>query len=111
MSPLLAFSDPPPTVCACSEQNYVISFVVPNQKRLTELAKQRGIVGPWEEICTHPEMEREVLKEIKEVAVNSKSVNLAFHDAVMWLYFYANLYRPVFLFYLFFLCVTILVGK
>ncbi|KAM9356635.1 long-chain-fatty-acid--CoA ligase 4 [Symphorus nematophorus] len=59
-------------ICAYanSEQNYVISFVVPNQKRLTELAKQRGIVGTWEEICTHPEMEREVLREIKEVAVN-----------------------------------------
>lgn len=61
-------------ICAYanSEQNYVISFVVPNQKKMTELAKQRGIVGPWEELCTHPEMEREVLKEIKEVAVNIK---------------------------------------
>lgn len=42
------------------------------------MAKQRGIVGTWEEICTHPEMEREVLKEIKEVAVNSKSQAFAF---------------------------------
>lgn len=76
------------SVYPCSEQNYVISFVVPNQKRLTELAKQRGIVGTWEEICTHPEMEREVLKAIKEVAVNSK-LNMSFHDLVIWLYFYA----------------------
>uniref|UniRef100_A0A8C5EEE1 long-chain-fatty-acid--CoA ligase n=1 Tax=Gouania willdenowi TaxID=441366 RepID=A0A8C5EEE1_GOUWI len=61
-------------ICAYanSEQNYVISFVVPNQKRLMELAKQRGIPGTWEEICTHDEMEREVLKEIKEVAVKIK---------------------------------------
>uniref|UniRef100_UPI0037E8D553 long-chain-fatty-acid--CoA ligase 4 n=1 Tax=Semicossyphus pulcher TaxID=241346 RepID=UPI0037E8D553 len=61
-------------ICAYanSEQNYVISFVVPNQKRLTELARQRGIVATLEELCTHPEMEREVLKEIKEVAVNIK---------------------------------------
>ncbi|KAM3611982.1 uncharacterized protein V6R79_000423 [Siganus canaliculatus] len=61
-------------ICAYanSEQNYVISFVVPNQKKLTELAKQRGIAGMWEEICTHPEMEREVLKEIKEAAANIK---------------------------------------
>lgn len=51
----------------------MISFVVPNQKKLTDLAKQRGIRGLWEEICTHSEMEREVLKEIKEVAANSKS--------------------------------------
>lgn len=56
-----------------SDQNYVISFVVPNQKTMTELAKQRGIVGAWEDICTHPDMEREVLKEIKEVAANSKT--------------------------------------
>lgn len=55
-----------------SEQNYVISFVVPNQKSLTALAKQRRIAGTWEEICTQPEMERAVLKEIKEVAANSK---------------------------------------
>uniref|UniRef100_A0AAQ6AH90 long-chain-fatty-acid--CoA ligase n=1 Tax=Amphiprion ocellaris TaxID=80972 RepID=A0AAQ6AH90_AMPOC len=61
-------------ICAYanSDQNYVISFVVPNQKSLTGLAKQRGIVGTWEEICTHPDMEREVLKAIKEVAVNIK---------------------------------------
>ncbi|KAM4732297.1 long-chain-fatty-acid--CoA ligase 4 isoform 1-T2 [Anableps anableps] len=61
-------------ICAYanSEQNYVISFVVPNQKRLTELAKQRGIEGKWEEICNHPEMEKEVLKEIKEVAAKIK---------------------------------------
>lgn len=50
----------------------MISFVVPNQKKLTELAKQRGIVGAWEEICTHPDMERVVLNEIKVVAANSK---------------------------------------
>lgn len=61
-------------ICAYanSDQNYVISFVVPNQKRLTEMAKQRGIIGSWEEICTHPEMEKEVLRVIREVAVNIK---------------------------------------
>ncbi|KAK9517786.1 hypothetical protein VZT92_023130 [Zoarces viviparus] len=61
-------------ICAYanSEQSYVISFVVPNQKRMMDLAKERGIVGAWEEICTHPDMEREVLKEIKEVAANIK---------------------------------------
>ncbi|XP_075999524.1 long-chain-fatty-acid--CoA ligase 4 [Genypterus blacodes] len=61
-------------ICAYanSEENYVISFVVPNQKSLTDLAKKRGIMGTWEEICTHPDMEREVLKAIKEAAVNIK---------------------------------------
>ncbi|XP_078117376.1 long-chain-fatty-acid--CoA ligase 4 [Sander vitreus] len=61
-------------ICAYanSEQNYVISFVVPNQKRMTQLANRSGIVGEWEEICTHPDMEREVLNEIKKVAANNK---------------------------------------
>lgn len=81
-SAFLLVVNPISYVPPCSEQNYVISFVVPNQKTLTGLAKQRGIEGPWEEICTHPEMEREVLKEIKEVAVNSKS-SLSFHDINM----------------------------
>lgn len=57
----------------CSEQNYVISVVVPNQKMLTKLARQRGVEGSWEEVCTHPAMEKEVLKEIKEVATSSKN--------------------------------------
>lgn len=68
----MTFSKLVSNVHFCSDQNYVISFVVPNQKKLTELAKQRGIVAPWEEICTHPEMESVVLKEIKLVAANSK---------------------------------------
>ncbi|XP_055783977.1 long-chain-fatty-acid--CoA ligase 4-like [Salvelinus fontinalis] len=61
-------------ICAYanSEQNYVISVVVPNQKMLTELARQRGVKGSWEEVCTHPAMEKEVLKEIKEVATSIK---------------------------------------
>ncbi|KAA0709304.1 Long-chain-fatty-acid--CoA ligase 4 [Triplophysa tibetana] len=61
-------------ICAYanSDQNYVISFVVPNQKQLTSLAHQKGIEGTWEQICNHPLMEREVLKAIKEVATSTK---------------------------------------
>uniref|UniRef100_A0A8C1GSM3 long-chain-fatty-acid--CoA ligase n=1 Tax=Cyprinus carpio TaxID=7962 RepID=A0A8C1GSM3_CYPCA len=61
-------------ICAYanSDQNYVISFIVPNQKKLTALASQKGIEGTWEEICNHPVMEREVLREIKEVATSIK---------------------------------------
>ncbi|MBN3318550.1 ACSL4 ligase, partial [Atractosteus spatula] len=61
-------------ICAYanSDQNYVISFVVPNQKRLTALANKKGISGAWEDICNHPAMESEVLKEIKEVATSIK---------------------------------------
>ncbi|XP_077335161.1 long-chain-fatty-acid--CoA ligase 4 isoform X1 [Lithobates pipiens] len=61
-------------ICAYanSYQSYVISFVVPNQKKLTNLAQQKGIEGTWEEICNNPTMEAEVLKEIKEVACSMK---------------------------------------
>ncbi|XP_028816784.1 LOW QUALITY PROTEIN: long-chain-fatty-acid--CoA ligase 4-like [Denticeps clupeoides] len=61
-------------ICAYaqSDQNYVISFVVPNQKKLTDLANQKDIQGTWEEICTHPVMEMEVLREIKEVSSSIK---------------------------------------
>ncbi|KAG8448039.1 hypothetical protein GDO86_015221 [Hymenochirus boettgeri] len=61
-------------ICAYANsfQSYVISFVVPNQKKLTCLAQQKGIEGSWEEICNNPEMEAAVLKEIKDVASSLK---------------------------------------
>ncbi|XP_073497223.1 long-chain-fatty-acid--CoA ligase 4 isoform X2 [Phyllobates terribilis] len=61
-------------ICAYANslQSYVVSFVVPNQKKLTSLALQNGIEGTWEEICNNPTMEAEVLKEIKEVASSMK---------------------------------------
>ncbi|XP_072126990.1 long-chain-fatty-acid--CoA ligase 4 isoform X1 [Mobula birostris] len=61
-------------ICAYanSEQSYVISFVVPNQKKLTALAEQKQIQGTWEEICNDSKMEAEVLREIKEASASSK---------------------------------------
>ncbi|XP_057255427.1 long-chain-fatty-acid--CoA ligase 4 isoform X1 [Pezoporus wallicus] len=61
-------------ICAYakSDQSYVISFVVPNQTRLTALAEQKGISGTWVDICNNPTMEAEVLREIKEVANKMK---------------------------------------
>lgn len=55
-----------------SDQSYVISFVVPNQKRLTLLAQQKGVEGSWVDICNNPAMEAEILKEIREAANASK---------------------------------------
>lgn len=55
-----------------SDESYVISFVVPNQKQLQSLAVQKQIRGSWEEICNHPEMEKEVLRIITEAAVSGK---------------------------------------
>ncbi|XP_026704112.1 long-chain-fatty-acid--CoA ligase 4 isoform X1 [Athene cunicularia] len=61
-------------ICAYakSDQSYVISFVVPNQKKLTALAEQKGISGTWVDICNNPTMEAEILREIKEVANKMK---------------------------------------
>ncbi|NXA82298.1 ACSL4 ligase, partial [Thryothorus ludovicianus] len=61
-------------ICAYakSDQSYVISFVVPNQKKLTTLAEQKGISGSWVDICNNPTMEAEILREIKEVANKMK---------------------------------------
>ncbi|KAL7838934.1 hypothetical protein AOLI_G00273380 [Acnodon oligacanthus] len=61
-------------ICAYANscQNYIISFVVPNQKQLTEVAKKHGIVGEWEELCNNAVLEQEVLKAIKEVASTNK---------------------------------------
>ncbi|RXN22963.1 long-chain-fatty-acid-- ligase 3-like protein [Labeo rohita] len=61
-------------ICAYanSDESYVIGFVVPNQKQLTALAEQKGIRGPWEEICNHGEMEKEVLRIITDAAITGK---------------------------------------
>lgn len=59
-------------LCIFSDQSYVISFVVPNQKRLTLLAQQKGVEGTWVDICNNPAMEAEILKEIREAANASK---------------------------------------
>ncbi|XP_061878799.1 long-chain-fatty-acid--CoA ligase 3b isoform X2 [Entelurus aequoreus] len=61
-------------ICAYanSDQSYVISFVVPNQKQLMVLAERMQVRGTWEEICNSPSMEKEVLRIIKEAALSSK---------------------------------------
>ncbi|XP_066477319.1 fatty acid CoA ligase Acsl3 [Tiliqua scincoides] len=55
-------------VYASSFQSYVIGFVVPNHKELSELARKKEIKGNWEEICSNAEMEKEVQKILAEAA-------------------------------------------
>ncbi|XP_036412126.1 long-chain-fatty-acid--CoA ligase 3b [Colossoma macropomum] len=61
-------------ICAYanSDESYVIGFVVPNQKQLLALAKQKEVRGSWEEICNLPDMEKEVLRIITEAAIAAK---------------------------------------
>lgn len=63
---------PSPFHLSASDESYVISFVVPNQKQLLALARQKQVQGTWEEICNHPDMEKEVLRIITEAAVNGE---------------------------------------
>ncbi|XP_064142712.1 fatty acid CoA ligase Acsl3 isoform X3 [Loxodonta africana] len=60
-------------ICAYanSYHSYVIGFVVPNQKELTELARRKGLKGTWEELCNSCEMENEVLKVLSEAAISA----------------------------------------
>uniref|UniRef100_A0A8D0L2I5 long-chain-fatty-acid--CoA ligase n=1 Tax=Sphenodon punctatus TaxID=8508 RepID=A0A8D0L2I5_SPHPU len=53
---------------ASSFQSFVVAFVLPNQKEITELARKKGIKGTWEEICNSAEMEKEVQKVLADVA-------------------------------------------
>lgn len=55
-----------------SFQSYIIGFVVPNHKELTELARKRGFKGTWEEICNSAEMEKEVQKVLADAAHTGK---------------------------------------
>ncbi|XP_077415263.1 long-chain-fatty-acid--CoA ligase 3b isoform X2 [Vanacampus margaritifer] len=61
-------------ICAYanSDQSYVISFVVPNQKLLMALAERLQVRGTWEELCNNPQMEKEVLRILTEAAISSK---------------------------------------
>ncbi|XP_062392835.1 long-chain-fatty-acid--CoA ligase 4b [Sardina pilchardus] len=61
-------------ICAYanSDQNFVICFVVPNQKQLKALASKCSVEGELGELCGHPTMEAEVLKAMKEIATSSK---------------------------------------
>uniref|UniRef100_A0A3Q3K0F1 long-chain-fatty-acid--CoA ligase n=1 Tax=Monopterus albus TaxID=43700 RepID=A0A3Q3K0F1_MONAL len=57
---------------ASSDQSYVISFVVPNHKQLMAMVKQMQVNGTLEEICNNPQVEKEVLRIITEVAFSAK---------------------------------------
>uniref|UniRef100_A0AAQ5XFZ3 long-chain-fatty-acid--CoA ligase n=1 Tax=Amphiprion ocellaris TaxID=80972 RepID=A0AAQ5XFZ3_AMPOC len=61
-------------ICAYanSDQSYVISFVVPNQKQLMTLAEQIQVRGTVEEICNNSQVEKEVLRIITEAAISAK---------------------------------------
>lgn len=70
---LIHFDIPPPLPCSlCSDETYVIGFVVPNQKQLQALADQYSIRGSWEELCNSKAIEELVLKVITEAALSGK---------------------------------------
>lgn len=58
-----------PPLPLCSDETYMIGFVVPNQKHFLALADQYGIRGSWEELCNSKAMEELLLKVITETAL------------------------------------------
>ncbi len=69
--------DPPPVFLSsfCSDETYVIGFVVPSQKPLLALADQYGIRGSREELCSNKAMEELVLKVITEAALAGEKMS------------------------------------
>lgn len=67
-----------------SDQSYVISFVVPNQKQLMTLAKQMEVKGTWEELCNNSQMEKEVLRIITEAAIAGRTSDLLWPNRHFW---------------------------
>lgn len=50
-----------------SSKTYTVALVVPNQKQLEELAVKGGMPNvPFEELCTSPQVEKAVVKELIE---------------------------------------------
>lgn len=60
---------------SCSDETYVIGFVVPNQKQLLALANQYGITGSWDELCNSKAMEELVVKVITEAALAGRETS------------------------------------
>lgn len=58
-----------PLLPLCSDESYVIGFLVPNQKQLLTLADDYDIRGSREELCNSKLMEELVLKTITEAAI------------------------------------------
>lgn len=61
-----------PPLPLCSNESYVIGFVVPNQRHLLALADQYGVRGSWEELCNSKAMEELVLEVITETALEGE---------------------------------------
>lgn len=61
-------------ILLCSDQSYVISFVVPNHKLLMAVAERLKVRGSWEELCNNPQIEKEVLRILNEAAISCRGV-------------------------------------
>lgn len=49
-------------------KHYCVALVVPNQKSLEDLARNLGVRGEFDELCSSPIMEKAVIKELAEHA-------------------------------------------
>lgn len=58
----------------CSDESYVIGFVVPNQKHFLALAERYGVRGSRKELCNSKTMEELVLKAMAETPPAGASI-------------------------------------
>lgn len=66
-------------ICVYGDANkaYTVALVVPNQHMLEEMASTLGITGKsFEEICSHPQIEKAVLQELVEQAKKCKLLRI-----------------------------------
>lgn len=68
-----------------SSKQYTVALVVPNQKNLEDLALKEGIPEmPFEELCTSPDIEKAVVKELIDHGKKCKFIKILFSIFVVY---------------------------
>ena len=57
-----------------SKESYLIALIVPNQPYLTQLSKELGISGSFEELCGNSQIIEKVVKDIQVVSKESELI-------------------------------------
>ena len=83
-----------------SKESYLIALIVPNQPYLTQLSKEVGISGSFEELCGNSQIIEKVVKDIQVVSKESELmaafVDFVFHDKSSWCLFFIGLDTDIF---------------
>uniref|UniRef100_A0A671TCI7 Arachidonate--CoA ligase n=1 Tax=Sinocyclocheilus anshuiensis TaxID=1608454 RepID=A0A671TCI7_9TELE len=72
-----------------SLQSYLIGVVVPDPEVFVDWAKERGVVGSYEELCQNPDVKKAVLEDMMAVA---KEAGLKSFEQVKDLYLHPDMF-------------------